>query len=222
MIIAIDGPAASGKSTVAKLVAKQLGYLYIDSGAMYRAVTLDWLRKFKTQSKNDMQNLAELLNTMDIRLEENSKKIYLNNEDISEAIRANEVSKNVSYIASFKNVRDKLTNIQRSIAGKENVIMDGRDIGTVVFPQAELKIFMIASPRVRAERRLKDLTAKGENIQLEELIKEIETRDRLDSERELSPLKKANDAIEINTDDLTIEEVIKKICDYNSNCKPKS
>lgn len=222
MIIAIDGPAASGKSTVAKLVARRLAYLYIDSGAMYRAVTFEWLRRIKTKSTDDFIKLEDLLSTMDIRFEENGKKIYLNYEDVSDAIRANEVSKNVSYIASFKNVRDKLTNIQRSMASGQNVIMDGRDIGTVVFPHAEIKIFMTASAEVRAKRRLKDLQDKGENIDLDSLIKEIETRDKLDSERAISPLCKAPDAIEINTDNLSIEEVVEIICNYNSNSKPIS
>ncbi len=210
-VIAIDGPAASGKSTVAKLVASKLGYLYIDSGAMYRVVTYLWLRKFAKASDADEKNLAELLKNLDLRLEENSKRVYANDEDLSEAIRANEVSRNVSYIASFKIVRERLVELQRKIAANRDVVMDGRDIGTVVFPDAALKVYMIASPRVRAQRRLKDLQSKGENIELENLIGEIEARDKLDSERKESPLRKADGAIEINTDAMTIDEVVSKI-----------
>ncbi len=214
VVIAIDGPAASGKSTVAKLVASKQGYLYIDSGAMYRAITLEWLRRYKEKSTNDESRLLEILSNFNLRLEDNSKSVYLDNEDISEAIRANQVSNNVSYIASFKVVRDTLVEMQRAIAADRNVVMDGRDIGTVVFPDAELKIYMIASPRIRAERRLKDLKTKGETVNLETLVKEIEARDKQDSERAESPLRKASDAYEINTDGMTIDEVVNKILEF--------
>ncbi len=211
VVIAIDGPAASGKSTVAKLVASKLGYLYIDSGAMYRAVTLEWLNKYGNKSADDRARLLDILSNFDLRLEDNSKRVSVNGKDVSEAIRANQVSNNVSYIASFKEVREKLVEMQREIATDRSVVMDGRDIATVVFPDAELKVYMVASPRVRAERRLKDLEAKGETVELETLVKEIEARDRQDSERSESPLRKASGAYEINTDDLTIDEVVNKI-----------
>ncbi len=214
VVIAIDGPAASGKSTVAKLVASKLGYLYIDSGAMYRAITLEWLRRYKEKSEDDKARLLEILSNFNLRLENNSKSVYLNNEDISEAIRANQVSNNVSYIASFKAVRDTLVEMQREIAANESVVMDGRDIATVVFPEAELKIYMVASPQVRAERRLKDLKTKGETVDLETLVKEIEARDKQDSERSESPLRKASGAYEINTDAMTIDEVVNKILEF--------
>jgi cytidylate kinase len=211
VVIAIDGPAASGKSTVAKIVASKLGYLYIDSGAMYRAVTLEWLRKYGDKSADDKARLLEILTKFDLRLEDNSKLVYLNGENISEAIRANQVSNNVSYIASFKEVRGALVDLQRKIATGRSVVMDGRDIATVVFPNAELKIYMIASSRVRALRRLKDLEAKGEVIELETLVKEIEARDKQDSERSESPLRKALGAYELDTDSLNVDEVVDKI-----------
>lgn len=211
VIIAIDGPAASGKSTVAKLVASKLAYLYIDTGAMYRAVTLEWLRKYNQRSDKDKENLVAILSRLDLKLEDNSKKVYVNGEDVSDAIRANQVSNSVSYIASFKEVREKLVEMQREIAANRSVVMDGRDIGTVVFPNADLKIYMIASPQTRAERRLKDLEAKGEMIDLNTLVREIESRDKQDSERSESPLRKAPGAYEINTDKMTIEEVVAKI-----------
>lgn len=212
-IIAIDGPAASGKSTVAKLVASKLGYLYIDTGAMYRAITLAWLEKYHSKSnlEEDEQRLVAILENFDLKLRNNSKEIILNDRDISEAIRANEISKNVSYVSSFKLVRERLVELQRKIAQAQNVVLDGRDIGTVVFPQADLKIFMIASAQVRAARRLKDLEAKGEKIALETLIQEISMRDKEDSERKESPLRKAEGAIEINTDNLTVAAVVQEI-----------
>lgn len=200
--IAIDGPAGSGKSTIAKLLAEKLGYLYIDSGAMYRAVTFKWLEAGKPET------LDEIMAQIDIELQDNSKKILVNGKNLSEAIRTNEVSQNVSHIASFKVVREKLVDIQRKISESENVVMDGRDIGTVVFPNADYKFFMVASPEIRAQRRLKDLQAKGEEIDFNELVQQIKERDRKDSERELSPLVKAEDAIEINSDNMSIDQVL--------------
>lgn len=214
-IIAIDGPAASGKSTVAKLLAEKLKYLYIDSGAMYRAVTYRWLEevslKVKHGSSEDTELLEKIMSSIDIKLEDNSKKVIVDGHDLTDAIRTNHVSNNVSYIASFAVVREKLVDIQRKISEAISVVMDGRDIGTVVFPNADYKFFMVASARVRAERRLKDLQAKGENIDIETLTSQIEERDKKDSERDVSPLTKAKDAIEINTDDLTIDEVLELI-----------
>lgn len=201
VVIAIDGPAASGKSTIAKILASKLGYLYVDSGAMYRALTLEWLRRYGDKSSDDEAKLLEILSKFDLNLDENMR----------EAIRTNQVSNNVSYIASFKEVRKKLVEMQQKIAANRSVVMDGRDIGTVVFPDADLKIYMIASPRIRAERRLQDLQIKGETIELETLISEIEARDRQDSERVESPLRKAPEAYEINTDKLSINEVVEEI-----------
>ncbi len=216
--IAIDGPAASGKSTVAKRVAEKLGLLYIDTGAMYRAVTLAALEKLDPSLSKDnyADQLTEdfvnsLLEGINIQLEESSKKVLLNGRDISTAIRNNLISKHVSIVASYKAVRDRLVALQREIAQGKSVIMDGRDIGTVVFPNAGLKVFMVASAQVRAERRFKELHARGETVALESLVKEIETRDRLDSTRKEAPLVKASDAVEINTDGLNIEQVVDRI-----------
>lgn len=218
--IAIDGPAASGKSTVAKLLATKLGYLYIDSGAMYRAVTYKWLertglrrRDGVTPRNDDAKLLNEIMASIDIKLEDNSKRVIINGDDLTDEIRTNNVSNNVSYVAGFTVVREKLVDIQRKISESESVVMDGRDIGTVVFPNADYKFFVVASAEVRASRRLKDLQANGEDIDLVTLIQQIKDRDKKDSEREVSPLVKAKDAIEINTDNLSIDEVLSLILD---------
>lgn len=212
MKVAIDGPAASGKSTTAKLIADQFGFTYIDSGAMYRAVTYTWLQKTKGQrSEADETLLAEIVQAISLDFIDNGKKILINGEDLNTEIRSSEVSQNVSYIASFATVRTRLVERQRELAESQNVIMDGRDIGTVVFPDAELKIFLNASAETRALRRKQDLEALGEKPELEKLIKEIEERDKLDSERKIAPLTKAKDAIEIITDNKTVDAVAQLI-----------
>lgn len=218
--IAVDGPAASGKSTVAKLVAAKLGMLYIDTGAMYRAVTLAALEALDPSLSKDNYTdeltesfVSSLLPTLNIEFEAGTKNVLLNGKDVSKAIRNNLISKHVSVVASYKAVRDRLVALQREIAQGQSVIMDGRDIGTVVFPNADLKIFMIASARVRAERRLKELRSRGDNISLDSLVKEIEERDHLDSTRKEGPLVKAKDAVELDTDELNINQVVNKILD---------
>jgi cytidylate kinase len=223
-IIAIDGPAASGKSTVAKIIADQLGYLYIDSGSMFRVVTFFWLEYLnahklsidKTNNITNSQILDQILANLKIDLEENSKKVFGNGRDLSVEIRNNTISQHVSYIASFTQVRSKLLLLQRELAQKSNVIMDGRDIGTVVFPEASLKIFLTASPEVRAQRRFNELARRGEQVDLMALVEEIRQRDKLDSTREIAPLKKAEDALEIDTDNLTINQVAEKIISLSS------
>jgi len=219
MIIAIDGPAGSGKSTIAKLLAERLGYQYIDTGAMYRAVTLALLRCRNQQDFNSNEQLldkyidaelaAKILPSLDIRLE--AKNVYLNNEDVSLEIRSPLVSNNVAQVAAMAVVREQLVAKQRLMGESADCVMDGRDIGTVVFPQAALKIFLTASARVRAQRRMKDYTAQGLIIDIESLTADIAVRDKQDSEREISPLVKAADAIEIISDDMTIEQVLAKI-----------
>ena len=201
--IAIDGPAAAGKSTIAKRVAAKLGYLYIDTGAMYRAVTLYTL-------ENGEEIIDEIEDHIHITFGVNNE-VYLNDQDVSEAIRSQEVTKNVSYIASLEKVRTYLVDMQRKISEASNVVMDGRDVGTTVLPNAEVKIFMKADPEVRAKRRLLEVQARGNNYTLEELTKDIVRRDHIDSTREISPLVQAHDAILLDTSHLSIEEVEDKI-----------
>ena len=210
-IIAIDGPAASGKSTTAKLLAKELKYIYIDTGAMYRACALSAL--LDTISLDDLPALTEMLDRIDIRIEcsEEGNTIYLNDQDVTLRIREADISKLSSKIATIKIVREKMVELQRKIGKKGGVIMDGRDIGTVVFPEADFKFFMIASVKTRALRRWQEAEEKGENFNLAEIEKEIIWRDKNDSSRNISPLIRASDAIDIDTSNMSIEEQTKFI-----------
>lgn len=201
--IAIDGPAAAGKSTIAKRVAKKLEYLYIDTGAMYRAVTLYVL-------EHGDEIIQDISNHIHITFG-TSDEVYLNDKDVSKEIRSPEVTNNVSRIAAIGEVRTYLVDMQREISRTSSVVMDGRDIGTTVLPDAEVKIFMQASPKVRAERRLLEETARGNNIDLETLTAEIIRRDEIDSTRKISPLVKAEDAVLLDTSHLSIEEAEAKI-----------
>ena len=201
--IAIDGPAAAGKSTIAKRVAKKLEYLYIDTGAMYRAVTLYVL-------EHGDEIIQDISNHIHITFG-TSDEVYLNDKDVSKEIRSPEVTNNVSRIAAIGEVRTYLVDMQREISRMSSVVMDGRDIGTTVLPDAEVKIFMQASPKVRAERRLIEETARGNNIDLETLTAEIIRRDEIDSTRKISPLVKAEDAVLLDTSHLSIEEAEAKI-----------
>ena len=203
MIIAIDGPAGSGKSTISKLLTKELGFVYLDTGAMYRLFTLKMLKE--NVSFSDSHKIDELLENLNINIE--NDRFYLDGKDVSEEIRKTDVAANVSKTAAIKEVREKMVNLQREFSKSKNVILDGRDIGTVVFPEADIKIFLVADAKERAERRFKELHEKGENISLDNIYENILKRDRLDSTRENSPLKKANDAIEVDTTGKNIEEV---------------
>lgn len=205
IIIALDGPAGSGKTTTAKIVADRLGYLYIDTGAMYRAVTYAWLRENKELNEEE---ICELVNDLKIELKpsENGQKTYLNGNDISDAIRSPEVTGNVSPVSAIECVRNAMVSQQRKMGQKGGVVMDGRDIGTVVFPNAELKVFFKASIEERAKRRAKELIEKGMKVSIEQIRKEIRDRDNYDSTRDISPLKKADDAVEIDNSNLTIDE----------------
>jgi cytidylate kinase len=212
MKVAIDGPAASGKSTTAKIIADELKFIYIDSGAMYRACTLKWLEKTAaSKSDADEKILAGIINDLKIEFTDNGKTIFVNGKNLSNEIRSSNVSQNVSYVASFEVVRNALVEKQREFALGNNVIMDGRDIGTVVFPDAEVKIFLNASAETRAQRRMQDLKNLGEEPDFDLLVAEIKERDRLDSQRKIAPLTKAKDAIEISTDDKTLNEVTQAI-----------
>lgn len=211
--IAIDGPASAGKSTVAKIVAKDLSYIYCDTGAMYRAVTLKAMQNHF--DLNDEEKIATMLTETKLNFEPGDpvQKVFLDGKEVTEAIRRTDVTNAVSTIAAQEQVRKVLTDWQRGLAKDGGIVMDGRDIGSAVLPNAEVKIFLVASVQERAERRYKENIAKGMDTDLEQLKKEIEIRDHKDSTREISPLTKAADAIEVDTTAMSIEEVVQKILD---------
>jgi cytidylate kinase len=208
LTIAIDGFSSCGKSTLAKELAKKLGYIYVDSGAMYRAVTLHFINTGLLKDGHFIEKqIVTELDAIDIRfeshLEQKRSETYLNNINVEKDIRTMAISKQVSAISAIGQVRDKLVKIQQDLGIKGGVIMDGRDIGTVVFPNADLKLYMVAENDIRAERRYKELVTKGESVNLEEVKKSIARRDYLDMNRDISPLRKANDAIEIDNSELS-------------------
>jgi CMP/dCMP kinase len=211
--IAIDGPAAAGKSTVAKIVAEKFSYIYIDTGAMYRAIT------YKAQQADinldDEMSLFNLLQNTKIELLPGAEGqlVYLDGKDVTEEIRSSEVTNCVSIVAKHKLIRDEMVKRQQQFAKQGGVVMDGRDIGTFVLPNAEVKVFLLASVDERAQRRHLENMKKGYPSDLEKLKEEIATRDKIDSEREFAPLRKADDAVEIDTTSLTIEDVVAKIVD---------
>ena len=211
MIIAIDGPAASGKSTTAKMVAKKLKMTYLDTGAMYRALTLALLRS--NIDLDDYDSVCKLVDELklDIYAQEGKIVVILDDEDVSQAIRSMPVTKNVSAVSAMKYVREAMVEIQRNIGKKTDCVVEGRDIGTVVFPDAELKIFMVADIKMRAERRLKELLEMDEKSSLQEVIWDLKRRDEKDSSRAHSPLQKANEAIEIDTSMLSVDQQVEKI-----------
>jgi CMP/dCMP kinase len=207
--IAIDGPAASGKSTTAKLVAQRLGYLHLDTGAMYRAITLGVLKRgIDVAAREKVQSFAQAANVVVEASGPKGNRILLNGIDVTGEIRSPEVTKNVSTISSYEAVRAVLVREQRKLAAQGGIVLEGRDIGTVVLPKADLKIFMIAAVSERARRRKKELLTAGIEVQDAEIVKEIEERDRKDSTREVSPLKEASDAITLDTSDLSIDEQV--------------
>ena len=211
MIIAIDGPAGSGKSTIAKLIAKDIGLVYLDTGAMYRLVTLKALNEgiMGNGKLSDLGKIKKLLDNLNIDIKENG--FYLDDVDVSEEIRKPIISENVSDIAAIREVREKMVDLKRKFSKSKNVILDGRDIGTVVFPNADLKIFLVADAKERAKRRYKELVEKGENVEIEEIYDNILKRDKIDSTRKESPLKKAKDAVEVDTTFKSIKEVKNEI-----------
>ncbi|MBA1354299.1 (d)CMP kinase [Staphylococcus cohnii] len=206
--IALDGPAAAGKSTIAKLVAAKLSMVYVDTGAMYRAITYKYLQLNKTENFSELVQSTELSLTYD---EEKGQRIILDNQDVTDYLRENDVTNHVSYVSSKESVRSFAVEKQQELAEQKGIVMDGRDIGTVVLPDADLKIYMIASVEERAVRRQKDNEIRGIQSTVEQLKKEISERDQYDMNREISPLKKADDAITIDTTGMSIEEVTDKI-----------
>ncbi len=206
-IVAIDGPAGSGKSSVAKNIAKRMEFTYLDTGAMYRAVTFKFLKEKIDYA--DMEKVREILKKTKIDMRGTS--IYVDGEDISVEIRKREVTALVSKIAALKEVRESMVEQQRAISKGKKVILDGRDIGTVVFPNADVKIFLVATSQERAARRVKDYERLEQKVSYEEVLKEIVERDKADMERENSPLEKAKDAVEVDTTSLTITEVEDRI-----------
>lgn len=208
MIIAIDGPAGAGKSTISKLVAKKIQFQYVDTGAMYRAITLHFLEKGVSPD----QAAAEVAN-LNASIKMNGQEIYFNGRDVSRQIRSLEVNQAVSAYAAIPAIRFLLVELQREIGKDQDIVADGRDMGTYVFPEAELKIFLTASVEVRARRRFDEMRNKGESVEWADIVHNIRERDRIDSEREMAPLKKADDAIEVDTSDLTIQQVVDRILD---------
>ncbi|WP_276797717.1 (d)CMP kinase [Fusobacterium gonidiaformans] len=206
-IVALDGPAGSGKSTIAKRIAKQYHFTYVDTGAMYRMIT--WF--FLENNVSWKEEVACQKALEQVHLDMKNERFFVNGQDVSEAIRGPRVSSYVSEIAALKVVRNQLVHLQREISKGKEVILDGRDIGTVVFPKANLKIFLLASAEERAKRRFLEYEEKGETISYEEVLKSIQERDYIDSTRKESPLRKAEDAIEIDSSTMTIEEVVAEV-----------
>ncbi|MEL7604758.1 MAG: (d)CMP kinase [Sedimentibacter saalensis] len=209
MIIAIDGPSGAGKSTVARLLSRELGFEYIDTGAMYRALAY---KAYINNIEVKEDTIDEMLETTEVDYSDN--KIFLDKMNVESLIRSEEISKYASKISAFKNVRTKMVELQRNIAKNKNVILDGRDIGTKVFPDADFKFFITASVETRAERRYEQLLAGGTAADRDNVLEDIKKRDINDSTREFSPLKKADDAILIDTTHMEINEVVRKIKDF--------
>ena len=211
--IAIDGPSSAGKSTVAKIVSQKLGYVYIDTGALYRAIALYAVRNnAETTSSDEITPLLSQIQ-IDLKYVDGMQKVYLNGEDVSDDIRKPEMSMAASNVSAIPAVREFLLDLQKDMAKKYNVIMDGRDIGTVVLPFAQVKIFLTASAEIRAKRRFLEFTEKGHNVIFEEILEDIKKRDYNDSHREIAPLKQAEDAILLDTSAYDCDEVVYKIID---------
>ncbi|HAL01253.1 MAG TPA: (d)CMP kinase [Exiguobacterium sp.] len=209
--IALDGPAGAGKRTIAKQLAARLDYVYIDTGAMYRAVTLAALEQ--SLDLNNGEVLGELMKSLDIRLTpgENGQRVFIGDREVTDAIRSIEITNNVSFVARQKEVRAALVTAQRKLADQGGIVMDGRDIGTVVLPDAELKVFLTATVEERAARRHRENIARGIDSDITVLQEEIALRDKRDSEREVSPLRQADDALYLDTTEMTIDQVVDRL-----------
>lgn len=221
LIIAIDGPAGAGKSTVSKRLAKELGYTYLDTGAMYRAFA--WKALEEKLDLGDEKALKRSLQETEIELSEEAgrPKVYLNGLDVSDRIRSPELSQVASRISSLKSVRERMVEMQRAMGSKGGVVMEGRDIGTVVFPDAEVKIYLDASAAVRARRRFEELGSQGERVTLAETLKEIEVRDHRDKGRSVAPLRKAEDAVVIDSTNMDVDRVVERIMQEIKNRLPE-
>ena len=211
--VAIDGPAGAGKSTIAKLVAKEKGYIYVDTGAMYRGLAIHFLDKGIQPQETEKVIEACKDAEVTIAYEDAVQHVYLNGKDISSRLRNEEVGNVASVTSAIPEVRKKLLELQQNLAKTQNVIMDGRDIGTCVLPHADVKVYLTASVETRAKRRYQELQEKGEDCNLEEIAHDIEERDRRDMTREIAPLKQAEDAVLVDSSDMTIAEVVKTIVD---------
>ena len=211
--VAIDGPAGAGKSTIAKLVAKEKGYSYVDTGAMYRGLAIHFLDKGIQPQETEKVIEACKDAEVTIAYEDAVQHVYLNGKDISSRLRNEEVGNMASVTSAIPEVRKKLLELQQNLAKTQNVIMDGRDIGTCVLPHADVKVYLTASVETRAKRRYQELQEKGEDCNLEEIAHDIEERDRRDMTREIAPLKQAEDAVLVDSSDMTIAEVVKTIVD---------
>ena len=212
--VAIDGPAGAGKSTIAKLVAKEKGYIYVDTGAMYRGLAIHFIKKgIKAE---DIKGIVEACKDAEVSIvyENDVQQIYLNGENVTAMLRTEEVGNMASKTSAIPAVREKLLELQRTLAREKNVIMDGRDIGTNILPNVDVKIYLTASVETRATRRYKELLEKGENCVYEEIAQDIKERDERDMNREIAPLKQAEDAILVDSSEMTIDEVVKTICSY--------
>lgn len=208
--VAIDGPAGAGKSTIAKAAAKELGFIYVDTGALYRAIAYNAVTKGVI---DDTQKIIDMLTDTNVELKyvDGVQAVYLNGDDVSAYIRTPEISMGASKVSAIPQVREFLLNLQRDIAQKNNVIMDGRDIATVVLPNADVKIFLFASPECRAQRRYKELIEKGEDVTLEDVLADVNQRDYQDSHREIAPLKPSKESVMADTSNLNLEESIQLI-----------
>ena len=212
--VAIDGPAGAGKSTIAKLVAKEKGYIYVDTGAMYRGLAIHFLNR--GIDPEDRDAVAEACRDAEVTIgyEDGVQQIYLNGENVTSMLRREETGNMASKTSAIPEVREKLLELQRSLAREKDVIMDGRDIGTNILPDADVKIYLTASVETRARRRYDELREKGEDCSLEEISRDIKERDERDMTREIAPLKKADDAVLVDSSDMTIQQVVDEICSH--------
>ena len=214
MIIALDGQSGTGKSTLSKLVAKKLGFKYLNTGMIYRAITYYFVKN--NILPNDMNEITNALSNINIyiKFDNDNQMVYVDNQDITPYVSSQEVQRNVSLYSQIFIIREKITEIQRVFAQNNNIVVEGRDIGTHVFPNADYKFFVTCNIEIRAKRRLDDLVKSGQNITLDEVVNSLKNRDYIDTTREFSPLKRADDAIDIDTSNLTIDESVNEIIGY--------